>query len=443
MRNSPSVQRNDQGRARAAQQGNNRRSPADTWETPYAWLAGWRTWSPGVAPPLLGLLLVFAATIPSEPHSAGRLSETTTSVPVPILFLMYFGCGASYGLGLYFAPSLNNWAKTLLGGGVVYVLAALWLLWGWPLLVLGTIVWGGLLIYYLRVCRHVVPPGRLYITTLGGRYWRSIPEGPALLLPGEQVREETPNPVKQFESPLARVHLRDVNDDRFVIEARATVTYRLAAVDALSRRSMPATWESDLEKTIRDALRDVLALAGHSALRQKPAKDYSNANGGPGDRQTRYAVRGQELAEALLERVRAQVRHHGLAIGWVRIRDLALSPDPRFGRENAEPAGVAAPVTLPPLGTEQRNSMQGVAAGAGPRKARAAEPTAAEEELSLEALLDLYNTVRTNDINDPDTIRSIAEAFRALAREQASNLPPSFDAEEVADLLFEYAASMQ
>jgi hypothetical protein len=287
------------------------------------------------------------------------------------------------------------------------------------------------------MCRHIVPPGILLVTALGGRYWRSIPEGPALLLPGEQIREETPNPVKQYETPLTRVHLRDINDDRFVIEARATVTYRQAGVDALSRRAMPATWETDLEKTIKDSLRDVLALSGHSALGQKPTEDVSSVNGGPGSEVPRHEVRGQELAQALLERIRAQVRHHGLSIGWVRLRGLALAPDPRFNTAASAPA--AAPVVLPPLGSAQRNSRHaGVRAVAGGQN-----PAAAEEELSVEALLDLYNTVRVNDISDPETIRSIAEAFRTLARDQGSSPTSTFDAAEVAELLFEYAASLE
>jgi hypothetical protein len=229
--------------------------------------------------------------------------------------------------------------------------------------------------------------------------------------------------------------LRDVNDDRFIVEARATVSYRQAAVDALSRRTMPANWESNLEKTIKDALRDVLALSGHSALGQKPAEDYASGNGGQSVQQSRRAVNGQELAEALLERVRAQVRHHGLAIGWVRIRDLALAPDSRFITADPDLADAVTPAILPPLGAAGRNSKT---AGVG-----AARSASADEELSVEALLDLYNTVRVNDINDPATIRSIAEAFRELARDQGPNPSSPFDAAEVAKLLFEYAASLE
>ena len=432
MRKSPSVQSRDQGRASGARRDTSQRPPAATWETPYTWLEGWRTWSPGVAPPLLGLVLVFAATLPPEPRG------TTSSVPVPVLFLLYFACGATYGLFLYFASSLNSWAKILLGGGIIYLIVALWLLWGLPFLILGTMIWAGLLVYYVQVCRHEVPEGTLHITTLFGRYWRSIPEGPALLLPGETVREETPNSVKQYETPLTRIHLRDIKDDRYVIEARATVSYRQDAVDALSRRTMLPNWESNLEKTIKDSLRDVLALSGHSALAQKSTEDIFSANGGTGSQQPKRAVRGQELAQALLERVRAQVRHHGLAIGWVRIRDLALAVDPRFSTASSELAP-AAPAVLPPLGSGERNgrgAQAGADAGAG--------HTAAAEELSVEALLDLYNTVRVNDITDPETIRSIAEAFRTLARNQGEPSPTStFDAAEVAELLFEYAASLE
>jgi hypothetical protein len=97
-------------------------------------------------------------------------------------------------------------------------------------------------------------------------------------------------------------------------------------------------------------------------------------------------------------------------------------------------------VALPPLGSAQRSSRN-----AGVREASDGQnPAAAEEELSVEALLDLYNTVRVNDISDPETIRSIAVAFRTLARDQGRGSPTStFDAAEVADLLFQYAASLE
>src|SRR5262249_10226232 len=89
-----------------------RRRPASDWETPYSWLPSVRIWSPAVAPPLLGLILVFIASLPARPSPRAGSSTIAT---LPILFLLYFLCGVVYGLCLYFAPSLNSWAKILLG----------------------------------------------------------------------------------------------------------------------------------------------------------------------------------------------------------------------------------------------------------------------------------------------------------------------------------------
>src|SRR5215469_13937323 len=128
MRTSPKIPTNDQsGRARNIGHrwnlGNirRRRSTSD-WETPHTWLPAVRTWSPAVAPPILGLILVFIATLSTPPSSRAGAS---TGDMVPLLFLLYFVCGVVYGLCLHFAPSLNSWAKFLLGGGVLYSLAAL------------------------------------------------------------------------------------------------------------------------------------------------------------------------------------------------------------------------------------------------------------------------------------------------------------------------------
>ena len=76
----------------------------------------------------------------------------------------------------------------------------------------------------------------------------------------------------------------------------------------------------------------------------------------------------------------------------------------------------------------------------------AAVPNASESEdidLSAEALVDLYNTVRVNTITDPETIRSIAQAVHDVAHDQSRRASFPYDAENVAELLFEYAASLE
>jgi hypothetical protein len=401
---------------------NDQQAAEPTWQTPHTWLPWLRTWSPGVAPPLCGLLLVFVSTV----LPGSQYGQST--VPVPVLFLIYLASGACYGLALYFASSLNAWVKILLGGVVIYCLAALWLLGGLLLLSIGMVLWGALVLYYLGTSRHVVPADMLHVTTLAGRYWREIPPGQALLLPGERVFRELPNPEKQYSSPVVKVHLRDGGGDRFIAQASVAVSSRQAALDSLSKPVLSANWESELEKTIRDSLRDVLGHSGHTALDRSPSDERSRSAG-----EIDRRIDGQALAQTLLERLRSQVAVHGIEIEWVRIRDLFLALDPRFLKQ--EPPKDPTPGALPPLGSGTPSAQPPGGAG---QKASESE----DLDLSVQALVDLYNTVRINTITDPETIRSIAQAFHSVAHDQSRRASFPYDADEVAELLFEYAASL-
>jgi hypothetical protein len=348
-----------------------------------------------------------------------------------MLFLLYFICGIIYGLCLYFAPSLNSWAKILLSGGVLYSLAALWFLGGLVILVFGLILCGGVGLYFVHSHLHEVPSDTLHISTLLGRYWRTIPPGRALLLPGERVHSEVANPARQYTTPLVQVHLGDAAGKRYIAQASAIAGYCYSPTDALSKRIMPEKWEDDLYKTIREMLRDVLAVSGHTALeaaqpgQPPPRRDRSGRQ-----------IDGQELAQALLDQLRRRVSSHGIAVGWVRIRDVLLSPDPRFN--TPEKVEKEKEVVLPPLGmgnnSGSRQSNGDVASS---------DESGEQEMLPVEALLDLYDTVRVNYITDPETIRTIAEAFRSLGSDQGRSASCPYDAKEVANLLFQYASSLE
>ncbi len=402
--------------------------PAPDWETPYAWLPEVRVWSPAVAPPVLGLILVFIATLPAPASQSGGSAAASQSLPM--LFLIYFVCGVVYGLFLYLAPSLNSWAKLLLGGTLLYALAALWFLGGAVLLIGGIIVCTGLGFFYLYSCRRDVPADTLHITVFAGRYWRAIPSGRALLLPGEWVHKQLPNPAREYTAPLLQVYLCDTAGNRLVIQATATVSYRYAPVDALSKRPMPDGWEDDLQRTIREILRDALAITGHAALEDSATGQLIPS----GTVQSLPPMAGQQLAQTLLEQLRRHTMSQGLAIGWVRVRDLLLLPDPRFAM--ADPLH-ATPVVLPPLGLPTNNQPRDAASLQLP--AESAEP----EEVPVEALLDLYNMVQSNSIDDPETIRSIALAWRALGLDKERQASCPYDSQEVATLLFQYAASLE
>jgi hypothetical protein len=190
---------------------------------------------------------------------------------------------------------------------------------------------------------------------------------------------------------------------------------------------MPEKWEDDLHKTIRETLRDVLAVSGHTALE-------ATQPGQPPSRRDRSGqhIEGQELAQALLDQLRRHVSSQGIAVGWVRLRDLLLSPDPRFS--STSNAQQETKVVLPPLGSGSRQRNSGVASS---------DDSGERETLPVEALLDLYDTVRVNYITDPDTIRSIAEAFRSLGSDQGRSASCPYDAKEVAKLLFQYASSLE
>src|SRR5579885_139289 len=389
---------------------NVRRHEQTSWEMPYPWLAGLRAWSPVVVPPLLGLLLVFIATLPASSSSHARAA----SDPLPTLFLLYFLCGALYGLALYFPWSLNSWAKILLGGVICYSLVALWFLGGMVPLVLGSIFWSAPILYYLHTCRHSVPAETQHVTTLAGRYWRTLGPGRALLLPGERVRAELDNMPNHDEVDIQRVHLRAAAGERFIAQASAIVSYRYAPTDALRKLITPESWQNDFHKTIKEAVCDALASYGHAAL----------LHGGE------VGMDGQELAQALLARLGRQARVLGLSVSCVRVRNLALLPDPRFAEQNGlEHINPAAPSLLPPMGLSGRHEQL-----AAPEE---------QEDIPIEVLLSLYDAVRANQINEPETIRTLAQAFLAVACDAERSATCPYDAARVAQLLLSYAGALE
>lgn len=404
-----------------------RQAPAD-WETPYAWLHEVRRWSPAVVPPVLGLLLVFIATLPLPAATSASSGAAPNSMP--LLFVLYFVCGVIYGLALHLAPSLDSWAKTLLGGAFLYGLAALWFIGGLLVLTLSVIVCLGLGIYYVHRCLHSVPAEMLHITTLAGRYWRAIPTGRSLLLPGERLRLRLPNPAKDYTTPLVQVYLADIDGNRWVIQALVTASYRFSPVDALNKRTTPDDWEDELKKTVRETLRDVLAILGHSAI-EAPPRDAETGQYNRNN-QDIAPIEGQQVAHMVLEQLRRYAIGSSMAIGWVRIRDLLLTPDSRFSAPAARQTSSAA---IPQMsGAGQNRSVS-----PAPPPAASAQP----DELPVEALLDLYDMVRQGTITDPETVRSIALAFKALSSREETRDSSPYDTDEVADLLLQYAASLQ
>jgi hypothetical protein len=240
-------------------------------------------------------------------------------------------------------------------------------------------------------------------------------------------------------TPLVQVHLADAPGNRYIAQASALAGYRYSPTDALSKRVMPDKWEDSLQKTIRETLRDALAVSGHAALE-------STQPGQPPARRDRLAqqIDGQALAQAVLDQLRAHVSSLGIAASWVRIRDLLLSADPRFN-EPAKPEQETR-VVLPPLGSARQRTSSAVDSSDESEEIDGSDESDASKEqetLPVEALLDLYDTVRANYITDPQTIRSIAEAFRSLGYDEDRSASTPYDAKEVANLLFQYASSLE
>jgi hypothetical protein len=367
-------------------------------------------WAPIVAPAVFGSLLLIL-TLALVAHKGYPVyAALPAALVVPALVTIYLLGGAVLGLALYFAPNGVVWSLAFFGAPLLLLVIMFGLAFGAPGAVLALSAVAALLLLYSCVRRSLTRAGVVEVTLLLGEWYRALPPGYNILLPGERVIVALRTIPRAFTTPMQRVVLGPHRS----AQARATVSYVVNAREAWRTASVRATWEEELRQRISASVRESLG-----EWRGVPDGDLA-AHG--------------SISQRALDDTREWARSVGVRILSIRAHDIALGAP----SEHAPPLPSHAPVRpTPRVAPMARGPSAGVQSPAGRPAGRPVERP------SSEALEDLYEAVRNRQITDTQVIREIAGHFAALARApRAAGEPLPFDPAAAAQLLSEYADSL-
>ncbi len=376
------------------------------------------------------------------------------------------------GMLLYYAGSNNiYWSLGIVGGFLLFLLVGCFAVFGpIPTAVLFVV----LLIASALVIRfymHPVPEGSVDIVYSFGKYSRTLFPGLNFLLPWEWVDSHLHTRERQWTCPEQTVQVSRDED----VHIKATISYQLMPEDAYLAVTQVENWEESLQDMFKACLQNVcneltpddfIVWPQQPPLGQNPHILLSNPVAEEG-------AHWERINTILFQRMRDRVALWGVAINWVSIRDITLTPRPPMSYDTdptlkpgarpvaAETEMANAPTSpLPPQPSAQR--MGAGTAGrletpppvqSTPPSApvilkppdgatappAAPPPTAPLKSAKEEALKNAYEQVRTGKITSPETIRKIAERFQAIANDPEANKNASFDAAAAAEVLYKRA----
>jgi hypothetical protein len=392
---------------------------ASVHETPHPVVVRVVRWAPIIAPAVFGSLLLTLALALVAHHAQPTYSPLPAFAVVPALFAVYLIGGALLGIALYFAPNGVVWSLAFFGAPLLLLVIMLGLAFGAPGAILAFTLLVALLLVYSCMRRSLTRAGTVEVTLLLGEWYRALPPGYNILLPGERVIVALRTTPRAFTTAIQRVALAP---DR-IAQARATVAYVVNAREAWRTAGVRATWEDELRQRISASVRESLG-------------EWRNA---PGDD---VAAHGS-IAQRALDDTRDWARSVGVRILSVRAHDIVIGPpgqpQPTQAPQQQPMRASARPTPRMPrmADMERMERMERAPVAAS------ASALAPAERPSSEALEDLYDAVRNRQITDTQVIREIADHFAALARQpRAADGALPFDPISAARLLENYADSL-
>lgn len=311
-----------------------------------------RRWSPLAAPVLLDALLMALAALLAR-HAIGRVNvpwQHVTTLAVALLVLSVL-----VAVALYAAPNDTMWTATLGLGIAAYFTVAVVVLFG-PLAGAGValllIVAGGT---FVRERLHPVMEQTVHVTTLFGRYHRTLLPGVNVLLPGERMLAILQTQPQEHTT----LPLRASTANGLENQATATIRYELVPEEAHRAVLVTRDWQRNLRQILAATVRDELANwdpAWRDTERNDPLAE--SASDGPSSRESAMQADVDRLARRVERRVREQVLRWGVQIAWVHLHDVVLpSPSERPAplladrpteRVATERPPVPAPVSVAP-----------------------------------------------------------------------------------------------
>lgn len=356
------------------------------------------------------------------------------------IVFVFIAIAVLQGLALSYAGSDNMyWSMSIVGGFFLCLVAGCFALFG-----LGA---AGILFAILLVvsllgtykCLHPVDEGSVDIVYIAGRYKRTLYSGPNFLLPWEQIRERVSIREVIWTCPDQSVPVTLTKD----VWLKATISYEMLADDAYLSVQGAVNWEEALHEILNVELRAVAAHITPEDFVIWPPEPFSqgasmNAN---------IANRGDviplsRLNTMLFDLMSDKVAPWGVQMNWVQI---ALFPQVTE-RRSVSPVSIPSPQAQ---ATPQKIGGGNAApAGQNPPPVQQSQPASVVPPLSTQpppfqkedALIKAYQQIKEEKIKSPETIRSIAAQFLAIANDPEQSKLVGFDATRAAQTLYERAA---
>jgi hypothetical protein len=425
-----------------------------------------RRWLPLAAPLAFAALLLAAALVIAR-SPQGRV--TITPARLWLLAGVLLVAGAPLGLALQRVASDAALVALLGLGAAVDVALFVAVLAGVRAGLLTLLIEAGVGAALVSRRLHRVEPDTAVITTLAGQYCRTLLPATHVLLPRETALATLPTGIRTFVTPP----LRMTTAGGAPLQASARMRYHLIPEQAHRAIHADAQWERTLHRLLAETVMEELARGASNAERlraniERLMRDYGLSRGIRIESVwVEGVVPGSALATAGPARatpvsappVPAAVPAPTLVRAAPMPTATVPLPVPASTMPRTEQPAPTEPQNDPPkshwwerprqalheLGDTLTARLPGAHPASSNEQVRA-EDTPAEGEPPLagpdeapmpsaEVLTAAYEAVREGRINDPTTVRQVADAFIQLAHDERLASALDFDPERAAQLL--------
>jgi hypothetical protein len=355
----------------------------------------------------------------------------------------------------YSKPFPGMWILCTTGGFVLFLSISIFALFGPVPGVILVLVLLALTGYMLQRTIHPVPEGVVDIVLSYGKYSRTLYTGLNLLFPWEKVTHQVNIEETHWNCPPQKIQLS--RDDDVIL--RALISYQIIPQAAHQAVTQVKNWEESLRDTFIATLQTIATVftpddflnwpQSLHAYQQQPHHPIASS---PADDFSESAERRESINDYLCQYMRARAALWGVQINWVSIRDIELAPhdlaminiNPINQAPNEQPTtqeSAPLPEQTPQLAHAlvQNNATTEPKPQAVSAMVSQVEPARPIQIPKEEILIKAYKEVQNGKITDPESIRSIAATFEAVARDSQASQSVSFDAERAAKNLYKQA----
>ncbi len=390
-----------------------------------------RRFSP-VLVPLPFAILIFLLTLPFTLKGQSYLPTLPLAVLLIALVIMQ-------GTMLYYAGSNDTyWILIVIIGYALFLVVGTLAIFGFVAGLILLIIF--LIIGVLLARRSLlqIPEGYVDIVMTSGKYARTLYPGPNLKMPLEKVSYRLNTKEITWTCPEQVVKISRDEDVKLI----ATISYRLLPEDAHLAALQVDNWEASLQKLFVSTLQSVINELTSADFMNIPQKANPRTQVDINSIDAATITRWDRINDILQKRVQDQVEKWGVLINYVRIQDVTLIPQLASSKNPSwrqAPVDVGMPRGAYPTAAQPQQPQieaKPVENQPGPMvQSSPAYTPAPVSAASIEMLKDSYEAVRSGRLRDPQTIRGIADRFKALANDPNIDV----DAMKAAQILYQRA----